>query len=355
MKLIVMVPCYNEEATLPDVIETIPMHIPGVNIIETLIVDDGSTDATIDVARRIGVNHIVRMKQNVGLARAFSAGIDTCLDLGADVIVNTDGDNQYWSQDIPKLIKPILTGDADVVIGDRQTHTSAEFSFTKKALQRLGSWAVRKLSGVPTLGDAVSGFRAYSRYSASLVYVVNSYSYTTETIIQAGRRRLRVVSVAVGTNAKTRSSRLYSSLPRFILRSGTTMLRSYALYAPLRAFLTLSSLAFLAGLGLGSRFVYFLVIGQSGGHIQSLILAAILLIAAALFLALGILADLLSTNRRLLEELVWREKASRRGLLDATFGVGEVSYEHSAPSFLDRAPEAGQEPTVIQPPRLIPK
>ena len=227
MKLIVMVPCLNEEATLPKVIETIPRIIPGITCVETLIIDDGSTDKTVEVARQLGVTHIVKLKKHQGLARAFQAGIDACLELGADIIINTDGDNQYPSEAIPRLVQPIIKGEADIVIGDRQTQTISEFSSLKKLLQRMGSWAVTSLSGAREINDAVSGFRAYSRYAASRTYLTNSFSYTIETIIQASKRGLRVVSVPITTNGKTRPSRLFRSIRGFVARSLTSLVRSY--------------------------------------------------------------------------------------------------------------------------------
>ena len=325
MKLIVMVPCWNEEATLPLVIDSIPETVRGVDRIETLIVDDGSSDRTVEVARSCGVDHIVKLKQHRGLAAAFQAGIDACLDLGADIIVNTDGDNQYPSTAIPDLVEPVLTGKADIAIGDRQTQTIGEFSPLKKLLQRFGSWTVRKLAGAPDVRDAVSGFRAYSRYAAARIYLTSSYSYTVESVIQAGKRGLRIVSVPITTNAKTRPSRLYRSLPGFLVRSITTIVRSYAMYEPMKIFSTMGALSFLAGIALGGRFVYFLVAASGEGHIQSLVLAGSLLTGGLVLVLLGILADLIAANRRMLEELVWREKAGRRGLLESTLGNGTAN------------------------------
>ena len=318
MKLIVMVPCLNEEATLPSVIKSIPESIPGVDRLETLIVDDGSTDRTLAVARELGVNHVVKFKHHMGLANAFQAGIDACLDAGADIIVNTDGDNQYPSASIPALIGPILNGEADVVIGDRQTNTIKEFSVFKRFLQRAGSFVVRTLAGTPDVKDAVSGFRAYTRQAASRIYLTSSYSYTLETLIQAGKRGLRVHSVPIQTNPKTRPSRLSRGSLRFVARSGLTIIRSYTMYEPLQTFLIMGSLSFLAGMALGGRFVYYWVSSDGSGHVQSLILAAILMAGGLLFAVLGMLADLIATNRRLLEELLWREKAARQGLLGST-------------------------------------
>ena len=262
------------------------------------------------------------LKHNMGLARAFQAGIDACLDLGADVIVNTDGDNQYPSESIPALIEPILDGRADITIGDRQTQTISEFSSAKKILQRLGSWMVRKLSGTSNLPDAVSGFRAYSRYAASRIYLTSSYSYTIESIIQSGKRGLHIESVPIRANAKTRPSRLYKHMLGFLARSGATIIRSYALYEPLKVFSLIGMLSFLAGVGIGGRYLYFLVQGEGQGHVQSLILAGSLLMGGLTIPVVGLLADLMAANRRLLEELVWREKAARHGLLKSIHGSG---------------------------------
>ncbi len=338
MKLIIMIPCLNEEDTLPQVLSSMPRRIDGVTDIETLIVDDGSTDDTINVARRHGVTHVLRMRHNMGLARAFQAGIDACLDLGADIIVNTDGDNQYPSEAIPALIEPVVHQRADITIGDRQTGTITEFSGTKKLLQRLGSWMVRRLSGVLDVPDAVSGFRAYSRFAASRVYLTSTYSYTIESIIQAGKRGMRIESVPISTNPKTRPSRLYKHLLGFLARSGTTLLRSYALYEPLRIFLLVGSAAFAGGVGVGARYLYFLAQGEGQGHVQSLILAASLLLGGLTIAVGGLLADLLAANRRLLEELVWREKSARHGLLESTHGSGIRQIE----------PTAFEEPAVAE-------
>ncbi len=324
MKLIVMFPCLNEEATLPLVLNSIPKQIQGISSVETLLVDDGSTDNTIDVARRCGIDHIVKLKQNMGLARAFQAGIDASLDLDADIIVNTDGDNQYPSESIPELIEPILDGRADITIGDRQTQTVSEFSWGKKFLQRLGSWMVRQLSGVSDVPDAVSGFRAYSRYAASRIYLTSAYSYTIESIIQSGKRGLHIESVPIRSNARTRPSRLYKHLLGFLARSGVTIIRSYALYEPLKVFSLIGMLCFSAGIALGGRYLYFLVQGEGQGHVQSLILAASLLMGGLTISVVGLLADLMAANRRLLEELVWREKVTRRGLFKPTHGSGVV-------------------------------
>lgn len=261
MKLIVQIPCYNEETTLPQTVRDIPRQITGIDKVEILIIDDGSTDRTVEVARELGIEHIVRNKQNKGLARTFRAGLDACLTFGADIIVNTDGDNQYAGADIPKLVAPILAGQADIVVGDRQTDTVAHFSPLKKLLQKVGSSFVRRLSETEVT-DAVSGFRAFSREAAIKMNVVSSYSYTIETLIQAGKKHLAVVSVPIGTNAKTRESRLFKSIPDFIQRQVTTIIRMYAMYQPLRAFFYIGLITSLIGLIPIVRFLFFYAIGE---------------------------------------------------------------------------------------------
>lgn len=335
MKLIVMVPCFNEEMTLPSVIQSIPRHIPGIDRIETLIIDDGSTDRTVEVARAIGVDHIVRLKKNKGLAAAFQAGVDSAIDLGADIIVNTDGDNQYPSRFIPDLVAPILAGKADIVIGDRQTDLVDEFSPLKKFLQRNGSRLVRKLAGASDAPDVVSGFRAFSRYAAARIFLVTRYSYTIESLMQATRKGLCVVSIKIRTNPKTRPSRLFRSIPRFLFRSGMTIVRSYTNNAPVVPFLGLGALSLLAGLSLSSRFLFYWAIGDGAGHVQSLILAAILIVGGISIALAGILADLISANKRMLEELVWREKLSRPGVMDQKFGPITVKRSKANPSLTE--------------------
>lgn len=300
MKVIVQIPCYNEEATLPETVADIPRSIPGVDAVELLIIDDGSTDRTVEVAQRIGVDHIVRNKRNMGLARTFRKGLDACLKAGADIIVNTDGDNQYSGRDIPKLIAPIVEGNADIVIGDRRTQEIAHFSTLKKWLQRLGSAVVRRLSGVD-IADAVSGFRAISRESAIRLNIVSSFSYTIEMVIQAGNKQMMVTSVPISTNPKTRESRLFTNIPRFIERSLTTMIRMYAMYRPLRLFFYLGTFLIVLGLIPVFRFALYYFQGEGGGHVQSLVLGAGLLITGAVSYLVGLVTDLISFNRQLLE------------------------------------------------------
>ncbi|HEU4967618.1 glycosyltransferase family 2 protein [Sphingomonas sp.] len=300
MKLIVQIPCYNEEHTLPATVADIPRSIPGIDTVEVLIIDDGSTDRTIEVAREIGVDHIVRNKRNVGLARTFRKGLDACIAMGADIIVNTDGDNQYRGADIAKLVQPIVAGEVDVVVGDRQTGRIEHFSTPKKLLQRFGSWVVRSFSGVD-VPDAVSGFRAISREAAYRLNIVSPFSYTIEMLIQVGRKGMAFASVPVGTNEKTRDSRLFKSVFRFIERSGSTTLRMYAMYQPLRVFTLIGAIMAIIGMIPMVRFLYFFFLGAGGGKIQSLILGSALLTIGALTFVMGLLADLLSQNRQLIE------------------------------------------------------
>ena len=299
-KVIVQIPCFNEEDTLPQTVADIPRQIDGVGSVEILIVDDGSTDRTVEVARRIGVDHIIRHKNNKGLARTFRTGLDACLKLGADVIVNTDGDNQYAGADIPALIRPILDGKADIVVGDRQTHRVEHFSSSKKRLQRLGSFVVRRLSetGVP---DAVSGFRAISRDAALQLNIVSSFSYTIEMLIQAGKKHMAVASVPIRTNAKTRDSRLFKSIGRFIERSLSTMVRMYAMYQPLRVFFFLGLFFVAAGMLPILRFLVLFAIGEGAGHVQSLVLGGALVVMGFIAFLVGLVADLINFNRQLLE------------------------------------------------------
>ena len=306
-KIIVQIPCFNEEKTLPLVLASIPKKIRGVDDIEILIVDDGSTDRTIEIAQHLGVDHILKHTQNKGLAHSFANGIHKSLELGADIIVNTDADNQYPQQDIPKLIQPILDGKADIVIADRQTSTIAHFSKIKKGFQRLGSAAVRFFSGTK-VPDAVSGFRAYSREAAMSLNIITDFSYAIETIVQASYKRLGITSVAVKTNPPTRKSRLFKNMFQHMRMSGTTLLRVYTMYQPFRVFLLVGSTLFFLGLVVGIRFIYFSFIGESAGHIQSLIFSVILIVIGFQVIMTGIVADLEGINRKLLEHTLKRIK-----------------------------------------------
>ena len=305
-KLIVQIPCFNEADTLGLTLAALPRRVQGFDSVEWMVVDDGSTDATVEVARAAGVDHVVRLGRNQGLARAFAAGLEAALRAGADVIVNTDADNQYCADDIPKLTAPILCGEADLVIGARPIFDTPHFSPTKKALQMLGSMVVRMASRT-TVVDAPSGFRALSREAALRLHVHGDYTYTLETIIAAGRKNMAVASVPIRTNADLRPSRLVRSLPNYVLRSAGTIIRSFATYKPLRFFVGIGTLLFASGFALGLRYTYFAWIGDGAGHLQSVILCALLMGMGMLTSLIGILADLISVNRRLLEKLLARE------------------------------------------------
>lgn len=305
MKLIIQIPCYNEEKTLSITYNDLPKYIDGIDEIEYLIVNDGSKDRTVEVARELGIHHIVTFKQNRGLAKGFMAGLDACLHLGADIIVNTDADNQYCGADIEKLVRPILDGKADIVVGERPIDEIAHFSWKKKKFQHLGSWVVRVASGT-SIPDAPSGFRAYSREAAFRLNVTNEYTYTLETIIQAGHDKIAMTSVPIHTNGETRPSRLFSSMWRYIKRSASVIIRSFLMYKPLRFFSTLGSVLLLFGVLLGIRFLYFLFSGTGGGHTQSLILTAILMLAGFQSIVVGLLGDVIAANRKILEDVQYR-------------------------------------------------
>jgi len=324
MKLIIQIPCLNEEKTLPQTIADLPKKIDGVDVIETLIIDDGSTDRTVAVARELGVNHIVRHTHNKGLADAFASGLDACVKLGADIIVNTDGDNQYRGEDIAKLIRPILEQQADMVVGDRQIDTIEHFSFIKKQLQKLGSWVVQHVSAT-RVPDTTSGFRAFSREAALRLNVLSGFTYTLETIIQAGRTNIAITHVPVGTNDKLRDSRLFSSIPKYIKRSVATIFRIYTMYEPLKMFSMIGVLIFGAGFLLSARFLYFYFTGNGGGHIQSLILSAVLMMIGFQVGMSGLLADLIRNNRRLIEDTQYRIKKMEIGETTTINGHPEKS------------------------------
>ena len=300
LKLIIQIPCFNEEHTLPETIRDLPSEIEGIDIIETLIIDDGSTDRTVEVAQELGVDHIIQNPKNMGLARTFRKGVDACLKAGADIIVNTDGDNQYAGGDIPKLVKPIVEGNVEIVIGDRQTHKIKHFSTFKKVLQKLGSMVVRQLSGTD-VPDVVSGFRAISRDAAFKLNIISPYSYTIEMVIQAGKKNMAITHVPIAINPKTRESRLFKSIPSFVGRQLSSMIRMYAMYEPLRVFfyigLTLSFIGILPVI----RFLYFYFTGDGAGHLQSLVLGGVLLIIGFITFMIGLVADLISFNRQLTE------------------------------------------------------
>lgn len=300
MKLIVQIPCLNEEATLPATVADIPRQIDGIDTVEILIIDDGSTDRTVEVAKEIGVDHIIKNPRNLGLARTFRVGLDACLQLGADIVVNTDGDNQYAGWDIPRLVEPIVKGDAQVVVGDRQTGKIGHFSKGKRLLQKLGSYAVSKLADVD-IPDAVSGFRAISREAALRLNIVSHFSYTTEMLIQAGKKHLAVASVPVDTNPKSRESRLFTSIPSFVQKQLSTMIRMYAMYQPLRVCFTIGTVMLFIGLLPVLRFLFLYLIGQGDGHVQSLVLGGAFLILGFVAYMFGIIADIVNFNRQLIE------------------------------------------------------
>jgi glycosyltransferase involved in cell wall biosynthesis len=320
MKLIIQIPAYNEEATLGVTLDALPRSLPGLDAVEFLVVDDGSDDRTVEVARAHGAHHVVRHVKNMGLARAFKTGLDACLLLGADIIVNTDADNQYRGADIEKLVAPILDGKAEIVIGARPIREIEHFSPLKKLLQNLGSWAVRAISNTH-VHDAPSGFRAFSRDAAMKLNVFNDYTYTLETIIQAGLKNLLVMSVPVGVNADLRPSRLVRSVPSYLFRSLKVMILTFMTYKPFQFFLVPGLLFFIAGLVIGLRFLVHYLAGTGQGMVQSLILAALLIGGGGFLLVIGFLAELIGVNRKLLEQVDWRmrklelaaaDKAARR-------------------------------------------
>ncbi len=307
MKLIVQIPCFNEEETLARTINDIPRSFKGVDDVELLIIDDGSTDKTVEVARELGVDHIVQLTNNKGLAEAFMAGLNASLNFGADLIVNTDGDNQYCGKCIENLIDPILRGKADMVIGNRQVDNIPHFSFLKKILQKIGSWVVRQLSNT-TIPDTTSGFRAMNREAALRLNVISRFTYTLETVIQAGKKNLAVTHVPVQTNEKLRESRLFGNAFSYIKKSVATIFRIYTMYEPLKTFIWIGGVIFSVGTIISLRFLYFYVIGQGAGHIQSLIFAAVLFIIGFQTMVMGLMADLIGSNRTLIENILYKIK-----------------------------------------------
>lgn len=307
MKVFVQIPCLNEEKTLPLVLKTIPKKIKGVDELEILIIDDGSTDKTIEVARNHGVKHFVKHTRNMGLARSFRDGVDYALSHGADIVVNTDGDNQYKQEKIANLIQPIINGEAEIVVADRQTAKIAHFSPFKKLMQRFGSWVVNKAAQTD-LPDAASGFRAYSRYSLYRINVVTRFSYCMETIIQAGNKRIAITSVPIDTNPKTRESRLFKNIWQHMWQSGSAITRAYIMYRPYVVFASLGLLLLVLGLIPFVRYIVLLYIDKGGDHVQSLLVGAVLLVGAFLSFVIGIVADLTRINRILIEDSIEREK-----------------------------------------------
>ncbi|MCM1125557.1 MAG: glycosyltransferase family 2 protein [Lachnospiraceae bacterium] len=315
MKLIIQIPCYNEAETLEIALNALPQKIDGIDEIEYLIINDGSSDNTVEIARKWGVHHVVNFKQNKGLAKGFMAGIDECLRNGADIIVNTDADNQYCADDIATLICPILNGKADMVIGARPIDATEHFSFAKKKLQHFGSWVVRKASNT-SIPDAPSGFRAYSREAAMRLNVVNDYTYTLETIVQAGREKIAITSVPIHTNAELRPSRLFNSIWGYVKKSMITILRVYVMYQPLKCFGYLAVMPILTGLAIGFRFLGFMAMGKAGGHVQSLILACTLIIIGFLTFMIGLVSDVIAANRKLLQDTQYH---ARKAEYDAIY------------------------------------
>ena len=307
MKLIIQIPCYNEAQTLEIALNDLPKHIDGIDEIEYLIINDGSSDNTVEVASKWGVNYIVNFRRNKGLAYGFMAGLDACLRNGADIIVNTDADNQYVADDIELLVRPIIEGKSDIVIGARPIDETEHFSTTKKKLQHFGSWVVQKASN-SDIPDAPSGFRAYSRDAAMRLNVTNDYTYTLETIVQAGRNKIAQTSVPIRTNGELRPSRLFNSMMGYVKKSMVTILQAYLMYKPLRTFSVLAILPFIVGLAVVIRFLVFVAMGNSSGHIQSLILGCTLLIMGFISLMIAMIGDLLAKNRKLLEDIEYHAR-----------------------------------------------
>lgn len=307
MKLIIQIPCYNEAETLEIALNDLPKQIDGIDEIEYLIIDDGCTDSTVEVAKNWGVHHVVSFAKNKGLAKGFMAGLDACLKNGADIIVNTDADNQYCAEDISKLIQPIMDKKADIVIGERPIDETAHFSWMKKKLQHFGSWVVRKASKTD-IPDAPSGFRAFSREAAMRVNVINDYTYTLETIVQAGRNKIPITSVPVRTNPELRKSRLFHSMFGYVKKSILTIIRALMMYKPLYCFTLVATIPTVIGLGIGIRFLTYYFAGRGNGHTQSLMLACTLLIIGFVTFVIGMLADVISANRKILEDVQYHVK-----------------------------------------------
>jgi glycosyltransferase involved in cell wall biosynthesis len=325
LKLIIQIPCLNEEATLPETIAELPRALEGIDRVELLVIDDGSTDRTVEVARECGVEHIVRLTNNKGLAAAFQAGLDACLKLGADLIVNTDADNQYRGADVPKLVAPILAGEADMVVGDREVATIEHFSGQKKALQQLGSWVVRRISGTE-VADTTSGFRAYNREAALGLIVVDNFTYTLESLIQAGKMLVAVDQAQIGTNPQTRESRLFRSTGAYVRRNALSILRIYARYEPLRVFATAGLIIAILAIAAWMPFLLdWIINGDTTGHVQSLILGAVLFIAALQLIALGVIGDLLAGQRVMTQRVFERVRR-----VELSLGVEPSHYEPGA-------------------------
>jgi glycosyltransferase involved in cell wall biosynthesis len=317
-KLIIQIPCLNEAETLPGTLRDLPRSLPGIDRIEILVIDDGSRDQTSAVARAHGVHHVVRFRRRKGLASAFVAGIDAALKLGADFIVNTDADNQYFGEDIAKLIDPLVRGEADIAIGDRNIQALSEMSAPKKRLQHIGSWVVRQVSGTQ-VPDTTSGFRAYTREAALRMTIVSEFSYTLESIIQAGKQRMAIAHVPVRTNPRIRPSRLFDSIFSYIKSSAATIVRIYTMYEPLKVFSYIGATIFTVGAALVVRFLYYYFTGSGMGHVQSLILSAVLMIVGFQVMLIGLVSDVISGNRKLLEDLVYRVRS-----IEIVVGAGKI-------------------------------
>lgn len=302
MKLIIQIPCYNEAETLEIALNDLPKQIEGIEKIEYLIINDGSKDDTVEVAKKWGVNYIVNFRRNKGLAYGFMAGIDACLRNGADIIVNTDADNQYVADDIEKLVRPIMEGKTDIVIGERPIDQTEHFSPLKKKLQHFGSWVVRKASN-SDIPDAPSGFRAFSRDAAMRLNVTNEYTYTLETIVQAGRNKIAQTSVPIRTNGELRPSRLFNSMMGYVKKSMVTIMRAYLMYSPLKTFTVIATIPFLGGLAIDIRYIVLMCMGEGNGHMQSLILGSTLMMMGFMTFVIGLLADIIAKNRKILEDV----------------------------------------------------
>src|SRR3954466_13152177 len=343
MKLIIQIPCFNEEEQLPATLGDLPRELDGIDEIEWLIIDDGSTDRTVDVARQHGVDHIVRLTNNKGLAAGFQAGLDACLKLGADLIVNTDADNQYNAKDIPKLLEPILKGDADMVVGDREVAGIEHFSALKVSLQKLGSAVVRRASET-NVPDTTSGFRAYNREAAIQVQVVSRFTYTLETIIQAGKQLVAIDHVPIRTNPKTRESRLFNSMWSYVRTNAVSIFRIYSMYEPLRVFLAAAAVVALGALVIWGRFFVLLIQGEGQGHVQSVVLGSTLFVVAVQLAALGIIGDLLAANRVLMQRTLERVRR-----VELTLGVPPSHYEPATDGKGDRTQVPEDVPTTTMP------
>lgn len=357
MKLIIQIPCFNEADTLEVALNDLPKKLDGIDEIEYLIINDGSKDATVEVAKKWGVHHIINFSQNKGLAKGFMAGLDGCLRNGADIIVNTDADNQYCAEDIERLIQPILKGEADMVVGARPIDDTAHFSKLKKKLQHIGSWAVRKASNTD-IPDAPSGFRAMTREAALHINVVNDYTYTLETIVQAGREKIAITSVPIHTNPELRPSRLFHGIWSYVKKSMVIILRTYMMYKPLKCFTYLCVPPLALGIGIGMRFLYLITIGEGYGHVQSLILACTLIILGFLTFMIGLVSDLIASNRRILAdtqyhvrrmeyEAIARQKEQKPDITDYMSTNSGRQMEHNVKEDYDKKFDTMQADTTV--------